>query len=83
MGLPFTYTTMLGYHNLSSLESALYILIYVIFFIIDDLLVFTIAVVTFKVTGISNKYAKYSNLFGGLIMLALGIILIFFPSFLL
>jgi len=83
MGLPFTYTTMLGYHNLSSLESALYILVYVIFFIIDDLLVFTIAVVTFKVTGISNKYAKYSNLFGGLIMLALGIILIFFPSILL
>jgi hypothetical protein len=49
----------------------------------DDLLIFTIAVITFKVTGISSKYAKYSNLFGGIIMFALGIILIFFPQILL
>ena len=82
-GLPVIYTTMLAYHDLSQLTQALYIVIYVLFFIFDDLLIFILAVVTFKVTGISTKYAKYSNLFGGLIMLALGIILIFFPSVLL
>jgi len=82
-GLPVIYTTMLAYHDLSSFQSAMYILVYVLFFIFDDLLVFTIAVITFKVTGISNKYAKYSNLFGGIIMLVLGIILIFFPGLLL
>lgn len=82
-GLPVIYTTMLGYHGLTNFQSAIYILIYVIFFVFDDLLVFTIAVITFKITGISNKFSKYSNLFGGLIMLALGVILIFFPEILL
>ncbi len=82
-GLPVIYTTMLGYHDLSLVTYALYIFVYVIFFIFDDLLIFAIAIITHKVTGISNKYAKYSNLLGGIIMLALGIILIFFPSILL
>ncbi|MFA7561374.1 MAG: hypothetical protein WCY80_04665 [Candidatus Izemoplasmatales bacterium] len=63
-GLPVVYSTMLAFHELSIFESALYILVYVIFFIFDDLLIFTIAAVSFRVTGISNKYAKYSNLIG-------------------
>jgi hypothetical protein len=74
---------MLAYNDMGTYQSALYILIYVLFFIFDDLLVFTLAVITFKVTGISSRYAKYSNLFGGIIMFALGIILIFFPQILL
>lgn len=82
-GLPVIYSSMLAYQGVTSLESALYILIYVIFFIFDDLLIFTIAIITLKVTGISNKYAKYSNLIGGIIMLFIGISLIFFPSILL
>ncbi|MFA7075746.1 MAG: hypothetical protein WC152_03655 [Candidatus Izemoplasmatales bacterium] len=82
-GLPVIYTTMLAYNNLTAFQSAMYILVYVIFFMFDDLLIFTIAIISFRVTGISNKYAKYSNLLGGIIMLVLGIILIFFPGILL
>ena len=82
-GLPVVYTTMLGYHDLSSVSYSMYILVYVLFFIFDDLLIFTLAVITHKVSGISNKYAKYSNLLGGIIMLSLGVILIFFPEILL
>lgn len=81
-GLPVVYSTMLAFHSLSSLESALYILLYVIFFIFDDLLIFTIAVISFKALGISNRYAKYSNLAGGIIMIGLGILLLFFPELL-
>lgn len=82
-GLPVIYSTMLGYHDISFLGYSLYILVYVLFFIFDDLLIFSIAVISHKVTGISNKYAKYSNLLGGLIMLILGIFLIFFPDIIL
>ncbi|MDY0317391.1 MAG: hypothetical protein RBQ64_02295 [Candidatus Izemoplasmatales bacterium] len=82
-GLPVIYTSMLAYNDLSQFQSAMYILVYVIFFMFDDLLIFTLAVITFKVTGVSSKYAKYSNLFGGIIMLVLGVILIFFPQILL
>lgn len=81
-GLPVIYSSMLAFHDVSPGQSALYILVYVFFFLIDDILVFTIAVITLRVTGISSKYAKYSNLIGGLIMLFIGILLIFFPQLL-
>ncbi|QWC00265.1 hypothetical protein KHQ88_01470 [Mycoplasmatota bacterium] len=82
-GLPVVYTSMLAYQNVTSFQSAMYILVYVIFFMLDDIVVFAIAVITLKVTGISSKYAKYSNLIGGLIMLFIGLSLIFFPNLLL
>ena len=81
--LPVIYTSMLAYQNVGSFQSAMYILVYVIFFMLDDIIVFSIAVITLRVTGISNKYAKYSNLIGGLIMLFIGLSLIFFPELLL
>ncbi|MGE4571235.1 MAG: hypothetical protein AB7E09_00610 [Candidatus Izemoplasmatales bacterium] len=81
-GLPAIYTSMLAYQNIGESQSIIYILVYVFFFILDDLLIFAIAVITFKVTGISNKYVKYSNLIGGLIMLFIGLSLIFFPQLL-
>ena len=37
---------------------------------------------TFELTGISTKYTKYSHLIGGLIMLIIGLLMIFKPSWL-
>jgi len=44
---------------------------------LDDIIVFSIAMLTLKVTGISNKYTKYSHLIGGIIMLIIGLLMIF------
>ena len=49
---------------------------------LDDLIVFFIAVRTFEVTGIAKKYTKWSSIIGGIIILALGIILIVKPELL-
>lgn len=76
-GLPVLFTQILSMNNLSSLEYIIYILIYTFFFMIDDLIVFVVAMLTLKVTGISNKYTKYSHLVGGIIMLIIGILMIF------
>jgi hypothetical protein len=38
--------------------------------------------VTTKIAGISNKYTKYAHLIGGIIMLLIGILMIFFPNIL-
>ena len=51
-------------------------------FLIDDLIVFFIAMFTMKVSGISTKYNKYSHVLGGIIMLVVGILLIFKPEWL-
>ncbi len=81
-GLPIIFTQILALNNLSSLEYWLYILIYIFFFLIDDLIVFFIAMTTLKVTGISNKYTKYSHLIGGIIMVIIGILLVLKPEWL-
>ena len=60
----------------------MYTLIYIFFFLVDDLIVFFIAMFTMKVSGISTKYNKYSHVLGGIIMLAVGILLIFKPEWL-
>ena len=76
-GLPVLFTQILAINNLSIFEYGLYIFLYLLFFIIDDLVIFIIAMITLKITGISNKYTKYSHLIGGIIMLIIGILMAF------
>lgn len=79
-GLPLLYTQILAYNDVSSIGYLGYVSVYILFFLLDDLLIFTIAMVTMKVTGFSTKYTKYSHLVGGLIMVLIGVLLIFFPN---
>ena len=82
LGLPTMYTEILSMNNLSRNQYILYNLLYVLFFIIDDLVIFIISMVTLKSTAISTKYNKYSHLIGGIIMLIIGILIIFKPEWL-
>lgn len=81
-GLPLIFTQILAINNLNSLEYWIYILIYIFFFMIDDIIIFTIAMKTLKLTGISTKYNKFSHLIGGIIMLLIGILMILKPEWL-
>lgn len=82
LGLPVVYTEVLSLNNLSIAQYSICILIYILFYLIDDLVIFIIAMKTLKIKAISNKYLKYSHLIGGLIMLALGILMIYKPEWL-
>jgi hypothetical protein len=73
---------VLAMNNLSTVNYYLYILLYILFFMIDDLIVFFVAMFTLKMTGITNKYARYSHLIGGAVMILIGILLIFKPEWL-
>lgn len=81
-GLPLLFTQILAMNNLNSIQYVIYMLIYILFFLIDDIIIFAIAMITFELTGVSSKYSKYSHLIGGIIMLIIGILLIFNPSLL-
>ena len=76
-GLPVLFTQILAMNNLSMFETSFYMFIYLFFFMLDDLIIFAIAMITFKVTGISNKYSKYSHLVGGIIMILIGLLMAF------
>ena len=81
-GIPAIYTQILSLNNLGKLEYYLYILLYIFFFMLDDLVVFFIAMITLRITGGTTKYSKWSNLIGGALMLIIGLLLIFKPEWL-
>lgn len=79
-GLPLIFTQILAMNEVTSLARLIYILIYILAFMFDDIVIFAIAMITFKITGISTKYTKYSHLIGGIIMLIIGLLMIFKPA---
>lgn len=81
-GLPAIYTQILSLNDLSTTQYYLYILLYIFFFMLDDLIVFFLAMTTLRMTGANNKYAKWSSLIGGILMILIGLILIFKPELL-
>ena len=82
LGLPVIFTNVLALNKLNTIEYTIYIFIYLLFFLIDDIVVFTVAMMSMKIKGISNKYTKYSHLIGGIIMLLLGILMAIKPEWL-
>lgn len=81
-GFPAIFTQILALNKLPSIQYYLYILLYVFFFMLDDMIIFAIAMKTLESTGISTKYAKYSHLIGGLLMVTIGALLIIKPEYL-
>ena len=82
LGLPVVFTQILSLNEVSSTMRVIYSLIYVLFFMIDDLLVFFISMKTLELKAISNKYSKYSSLIGGLLMIIIGFLMIYKPELL-
>lgn len=81
-GLPLMFTQILSFNNLSMIEYMFYMFLYILFFLIDDIIIFVVAMKTLSIKGISSKYGKYSNLIGGIIMILIGILMIFKPEWL-
>lgn len=81
-GLPIIFTQVLALNGVSVIQTVGYLLLYVLFFLIDDLVVFFVAMKTLELTGFSTKYSKFSGLIGGAVMVILGILMIFRPEWL-
>lgn len=81
-GLPAVFTQVLTMSNLEVWQYHGYILLYIFFFMLDDIIVFAVAMITLRMTGISTKYSRYSSIIGGLLMLIIGLMLVFKPELL-
>lgn len=79
-GFPTIFISMLDLNGISGIGSILYILLYIVFFLIDDIVIFVIAMTTLKVSGITTKYNRLSHLIGGIIMVIIGLLLILKPE---
>jgi thiol-disulfide isomerase/thioredoxin len=80
--LPVVYLQVLTLNQLPVWHYYLYILLYIFIFMLDDLIVYIVAMTTLQVTGLSDKYSRLSHLLGGLAMLAIGVLIIFKPEWL-
>lgn len=81
-GLPAVYTKVLTLSNLPVWQYYLYLLLYIFIFMLDDMIVFAIAMITLRATGLTTKYTRLSHLIGGLLMLIIGLLLLFKPGWL-
>jgi len=82
LGFPLIFTEILSINNISGITKILYLLIYIFFYLIDDLIVFAISMITLEATGITNKYNKLCTLVSAIIMIVMGLLLIFKPDWL-
>lgn len=76
-GFPAIYTKVLAMSDLPTYQYYLYLIFYVLIFMLDDLIVFFLAMSTLRVANVNTKYSKISELVGGIIMLIIGLLLIF------
>lgn len=81
-GLPVVFTQILALSHLVKWQYYLYMLLYIFVFMLDDLFVFFVAMITLQITGITTKYSRWSHLIGGVLMVIIGILLIFKPEWL-
>ncbi len=76
-GFPAVFGEVLVANDVKGVSRILYLLLYVFFYMLDDLVVFTIAVSTLSIAGMTTKYNKIIKLIGGIIMVIMGFLLIF------
>ncbi|MDD4332570.1 MAG: hypothetical protein PHT51_00465 [Patescibacteria group bacterium] len=79
-GFPAVYTQVLSMAHLPWWQYYGYLLAYIFFYMLDDIIIFILAMSTLRMKAISSKYGRYSNVVGGIIILIIGILLIFKPE---
>lgn len=82
IGIPQTYTKILELNNLSWLAQQWYMFLYIVMYVVDDFIIFGIALYSLEKIGITHSYSKWTTLLGAIIMVALGIIFLFWPEIL-
>ncbi len=82
LGFPLAFTKMLTTYKLSTGSYYFYLLIYILFYMIDDLIIFALAIWTLRITQVSEKYLKAIKLISGIVLLILSLIILFKPELL-
>jgi len=81
-GIPAVFAQVLALSALEPWQYFAYLVLYVAVFMLDDLLVLVVALKTLEVSGLTTRYARWSNAIGGVALLAIGALLIFRPEWL-
>lgn len=80
VGIPQAFTKILEINQLSFLTTQWYTFLYILFYMLDDFVVFGLALWGSKKIHATEKYSRASLLIGGILMVLLGALLMFAPS---
>ena len=81
-GFPAVYTKILTGYDLPAIGYYLYLLLYIVMYMIDDFIIFSIVVMTMSSKRFTEKYGRISKLISGLIILILGLLMLINPQIL-
>jgi hypothetical protein len=81
-GLPAVYTQVLALSSLPAWQYYGYLALYILVFMLDDLFVFVVAMKTLQIAGVTGAYSRFSHLAGGIVLFAVGALLLLRPEWL-
>jgi len=79
--IPMVFTQVLALADLTTFQYYGYILLYVLFFMIDNIVIFGSAAIAMT-SSLGVKYAKYARPIGAAVLVLLGVLLLFAPGLL-
>lgn len=79
-GLPVLWTNIIASHEVAALTFVLLLGLYMLIFLADELLVFGSVVFTLRASKFEEKQGRLLKLVGGMVMLALAIVLLIDPA---
>lgn len=81
-GIPAVFTQVLALSKLPAWQYYAYLALYILVFMLDDLFVFVVAMKTLEVSGVTGAYSRFSHLAGGIVLFAIGALLLLRPEWL-
>jgi thiol-disulfide isomerase/thioredoxin len=79
-GFPVLWTNLLAAQQVDTLTFVLLLGLYMLIYLLDELIVFGTVVVTLKASKLEEKHGRVLKLVGGLVMLALAVVLLVNPD---
>ena len=81
-GLPALYTQVLTMQQLPVWQNYLYLALYILAYMFDDTLLLTAVVLTLSHRKLQEREGQWLKLISGLVILALGLVMLFRPTWL-
>jgi hypothetical protein len=81
-GIPAVYTQVLALTDMAPWRYYAYLALYVAVFMLDDMVILVATLGAMSLAGSSERYTRWSNRVGGIILIGLGLLLIFRPQLL-
>jgi thiol-disulfide isomerase/thioredoxin len=79
-GFPVIWSATLAAHEATAAVFAALLGLYLLIYLLDEFAVFGVAVVSLKATKLEERHGRVLKLIGGMIMLALGLVMAFAPT---